>query len=63
MIDIYVFWDAHSNIFQYSFFTSLVPTESEFYWDDNLNLTQFVQLCGEHNLFVNLRIGPYVCGA
>ncbi|KAH3746266.1 Beta-galactosidase 5 [Pelomyxa schiedti] len=49
MIDLYVFWDLHE------------PLEGQFYWEGNANLTHFVKLCGEHNLFVNLRIGPYVC--
>jgi hypothetical protein len=27
----------------------------------NYNLTEFIEIAAKHSLFVNLRIGPYVC--
>ena len=31
-------------------------------WSGRRDLVQFIQLANEHGLYVNLRIGPYVCG-
>ena len=30
-------------------------------WNGRGDLTHFLDLCKKHDLFVNLRIGPYVC--
>lgn len=48
-IQLYVFANAHQ------------PTEDDWIWTDNLNVTNFIELAGKADLFVNLRIGPYVC--
>ncbi len=32
----------------------------QFNWEGRGNLSAFVELAGKSNLFVNLRIGPYV---
>lgn len=37
------------------------PVEGQFIWSDRGNLTLFLDKAKQHNLFVNLRIGPYVC--
>jgi hypothetical protein len=34
---------------------------AQFYWEERGNLSRFVELAAANNLFVNLRIGPYVC--
>lgn len=49
MIELYVFWNYHEE------------REGHFDWSISANLTDFVRRCGEHDLFVTLRIGPYVC--
>jgi beta-galactosidase GanA len=49
MVQVYVFWNFHQ------------PTEDTLDWGGRANLTDFVQRAAKANLFVNLRIGPYVC--
>jgi hypothetical protein len=55
LIEIYVFWNFHQ------------PTDGPIDWgvgpdgDGRTNLTRFLDICAENNLFVNFRIGPYVC--
>ncbi|KAJ1977161.1 Beta-galactosidase-1-like protein [Dimargaris xerosporica] len=52
VIETYVFWNHHE------------PRQRGD-WDfstDNRNLPLFLELAKEHGLFVNLRLGPYVCG-
>jgi hypothetical protein len=49
-IQTYVFWNMHEatkGVYDFS--------------TDNRNLTQFLQVCADAGLFVNLRIGPYAC--
>ncbi|KAI8803845.1 glycosyl hydrolases family 35-domain-containing protein [Cladochytrium replicatum] len=49
-IDTYVFWNLHE------------PTPGEFDFQTDLaNLPQFLKIAAALNLFVALRIGPYVC--
>ncbi|KAM9977244.1 hypothetical protein ACTFIR_011103 [Dictyostelium discoideum] len=50
IIDTYVFWNIHQP-----------NSPSEYYFDGNANITKFLDLCKEFDLYVNLRIGPYVC--
>ncbi|EGC33370.1 hypothetical protein DICPUDRAFT_48969 [Dictyostelium purpureum] len=50
IIETYIFWNVHQP-----------NTPNEFYLEDNANITLFLDLCKENELFVNLRIGPYVC--
>ena len=46
----YIFWNFHEE------------QEGEFNWSGNLNLRQFVELCGKHELALILRIGPFCHG-
>jgi len=48
IIEMYVFWDQHE------------PVQGQYYFGDNLNVTQFLRLCQQNELYVNFRIGPYV---
>lgn len=54
MVQIYVFWNAHEP------FASGLDDESITDWGA-VDLKKFVSLAAENGLFVNLRIGPYVC--
>ncbi|KAF0391646.1 Beta-galactosidase [Gigaspora margarita] len=49
-IQTYVFWNLHEPIRGTYDFTT-----------DSANLPYFIQLCKEFDLYVSLRIGPYVC--
>lgn len=49
MVQTYVFWNFHE------------PTPGAACWDGPCDLVHFVRLAGKHGLFVNVRIGPYVC--
>ena len=49
MVQVYVFWNFHQ------------PTEDALEWHGRANLTDFVARAASSGLFVNLRIGPYVC--
>ena len=49
MVQVYVFWNFHQ------------PTEDVTNWSGRANLTDFVLRAAAADLFVNLRIGPYVC--
>ncbi|EFA84140.1 glycoside hydrolase family 35 protein [Heterostelium album PN500] len=49
MIDTYVFWDLHE------------PQRGVYNFEGNANLKHFLDLCQQNGLFVNLRIGPYIC--
>ena len=49
MIEVYVFWNYHETV------------EGEFDWSERGDLRRFLQIAADANLFVNLRIGPYVC--
>ena len=57
MIQTYVFWNAHSHkLGELDFGGSANGGIS-----GSFNLTAFVLLAQRHGLFINLRIGPYVC--
>jgi len=50
VIQTYVFWNLHQ------------PTgPNDWYFEDRADVWTFLQRCQEAGLFVNLRIGPYVC--
>jgi beta-galactosidase GanA len=49
MIQVYIFWNYHE------------PEEGVYNWNGRGNLTLFMQKAAAADLFVNLRIGPYVC--
>ena len=49
MLQVYVFWNFHEEV------------EGEFNFEGRGNLSEFVRLAGAAGMFVNLRIGPYVC--
>lgn len=48
MIQIYVFWSFHEE------------KEGQYNFEGRGDLIKFLELCAKHNLFVNMRIGPYV---
>jgi beta-galactosidase GanA len=50
-IQVYVFWNYHEH----------TRGEVDFSSDPSHDLKAFVQKCAAHGLWVNLRIGPYVC--
>lgn len=49
-IQTYFMWNFHE------------PKEGSFSWSDRRDLVKFISLAQQHGLYVNLRIGPYVCG-
>jgi beta-galactosidase GanA len=53
VVQTYVFWNAHQH----------KPGDWDFEGPlgNNYNLTAFLERASAHGLFVNLRIGPYVC--
>ncbi|KAJ1691165.1 hypothetical protein LUZ63_015320 [Rhynchospora breviuscula] len=48
-IQTYVFWNGHE------------PSPGQYYFQDRYDLVRFVKLVKQAGLYVNLRIGPYVC--
>ena len=53
-VEVYVFWNIHE--FTYDFSGKHV-----YNFEGRANLPKFLEECAEAGLFVNLRIGPYVC--
>ncbi|KAJ3691992.1 hypothetical protein LUZ60_012342 [Juncus effusus] len=49
VIQTYVFWNGHE------------PSPGQYYFEDRYDLVRFVKLVKQAGLYVNLRIGPYVC--
>jgi beta-galactosidase GanA len=49
LIQTYVFWNLHE------------PIKGQYYFDDYADLVQFLSVAKQNQIFVNLRIGPYVC--
>eukprot|EP01133_Synstelium_polycarpum_P003416 gene3416-3881_t len=49
LIETYTFWNLHE------------PVQGQYNFEGNANITQFLDICKEKGLYVNLRIGPYVC--
>ncbi|KAK8535407.1 hypothetical protein V6N13_081542 [Hibiscus sabdariffa] len=49
VIQTYVFWNGHE------------PCPGKYYFQDRYDLVRFVKLVQQAGLYVNLRIGPYVC--
>ncbi|KAK8697011.1 hypothetical protein V6N13_113175 [Hibiscus sabdariffa] len=49
VIETYVFWNGHE------------PSRGKYYFQDRYDLVRFVKLVQQAGLYVNLRIGPYVC--
>jgi hypothetical protein len=52
LIQTYVFWDIHE------------PSQGNYFFpndESSSNLVKFIQVAQENGLYVNLRIGPYVC--
>lgn len=49
MVQIYTFWNLHE------------PKRGEYYFEDNADVELFIQLCQKYELYVNFRVGPYVC--
>ncbi|XP_027168582.1 beta-galactosidase [Coffea eugenioides] len=49
VIETYVFWNGHE------------PQPGKYYFEGRYDLVKFVKLVKEAGLYVNLRIGPYVC--
>ncbi|ONK77659.1 uncharacterized protein A4U43_C02F9120 [Asparagus officinalis] len=48
-IQTYVFWNGHE------------PVQGQYYFEDMYDLVKFIKLVQKDGLYVNLRIGPYVC--
>lgn len=46
LVQIYVFWNFHEEF------------ENTLNWAGNANITRFIELAGQYNLFVNMRVGP-----
>ncbi|KAG2333244.1 hypothetical protein Bca52824_004424 [Brassica carinata] len=49
VIETYVFWNGHE------------PSPGNYYFGDRYDLVKFIKLVHQAGLYVNLRIGPYVC--
>ncbi|CAN8325974.1 unnamed protein product [Cochlearia groenlandica] len=49
VIQTYVFWNGHE------------PSPGNYYFEDRYDLVKFVKIVQQAGLYVNLRIGPYVC--
>ncbi|OIW09005.1 hypothetical protein TanjilG_05981 [Lupinus angustifolius] len=49
VIQTYVFWNGHE------------PEPGKYYFEGNYDLVKFIKLVQQAGLYVNLRIGPYVC--
>ncbi|XP_010483173.1 PREDICTED: beta-galactosidase 4 [Camelina sativa] len=49
VIETYVFWNGHE------------PSPGQYYFGDRYDLVKFIKLAHQAGLYVNLRIGPYVC--
>ncbi|KAL9169715.1 hypothetical protein ABFS82_04G096900 [Erythranthe guttata] len=49
VIETYVFWNGHE------------PEAGKYYFEGRYDLVKFIKLVQQAGLFVNLRIGPYVC--
>eukprot|EP01084_Bolivina_argentea_P306366 529409_1 len=50
-IQTYFMWNIHEPL-----------TKGDLVWSGRANITQFMELAQQNDLYVNLRIGPYVCG-
>ena len=50
IIPTYIIWNHHEEI------------KGQFRWNDNFNIRYFVQLCQKHDIYVILRVGPFVHG-
>lgn len=49
VIQTYVFWNGHE------------PSPGKYYFEGNYDLVKFIKLVKQAGLYLNLRIGPYVC--
>ncbi|XP_010451557.1 PREDICTED: beta-galactosidase 4-like [Camelina sativa] len=49
VIETYVFWNGHE------------PSPGQYYFGDRYDLVKFIKLAQQAGLYVNLRIGPFVC--
>ncbi|KAG6727684.1 hypothetical protein I3842_02G137500 [Carya illinoinensis] len=49
VIQTYVFWNGHE------------PSPGQYYFEGNYDLVKFIKLVKQAGLYVNLRVGPYVC--
>ncbi|KAG0490588.1 hypothetical protein HPP92_007451 [Vanilla planifolia] len=49
VIQTYVFWNGHE------------PSPGQYYFEERFDLVQFINLVKQAGLYVNLRIGPYIC--
>jgi beta-galactosidase len=50
IVSTYVFWNVHE------------PTEGKFEWSGSKDLRHFIELCGQNNLQVIVRLGPFCHG-
>ncbi|XP_020592061.1 beta-galactosidase 2-like isoform X1 [Phalaenopsis equestris] len=49
VIQTYVFWNGHE------------PSPDQYFFEDRYDLVRFIKLVQQAGLYVNLRIGPYIC--
>ncbi|XP_020979890.1 beta-galactosidase 12-like [Arachis ipaensis] len=49
VIQTYVFWNGHE------------PSPGKYYFEDRYDLVKFIKVVQQAGLYVNLRIGPYIC--
>lgn len=49
VIETYVFWNGHE------------PSPGNYYFEERYDLVKFIKLVQQAGLYVNLRIGPFVC--
>ena len=52
--EVYVFWNIHEPTYDFS-------GNHKYSLEGRANLTGFLEIAAKNGLFVNLRIGPYVC--
>ncbi|XP_031261051.1 beta-galactosidase-like isoform X1 [Pistacia vera] len=50
IIQSYVFWSGHE------------PSPGKYYFEDRYDLVRFIKLVQEAGMYLDLRIGPYICG-
>ena len=54
-VQIYLFWNIHEPSYDFS-------GNHKYSLQGRANLTTFIETAAKNGLFVNLRIGPYICG-
>lgn len=55
VVQTYLFWNLHEPTYNFD-------TNHTYHFDDRANISGFLQTAADVGLFVNLRVGPYICG-